>query len=274
VAAGTIYYVTDEFVTERSTGAAWQDVSDAGAGDVSDGDTLTVGLTFPNTGLHILDTNATHDLIIVPGSDLTADRNLTITTGDAARTVTLSANLTVEATALVDQDLTSDADPSFNSVQINDSDDSHQVQLLMASNLTADRTLTITTGDAARTLALPVIGSVGIVIDGGGSVISTGVKGFVECPYTGTIVQATLLADQSGSIVIDVWKDTYANYPPTDADSITAAAPPTISTATKSQDSTLTGWTTSITAGDIIGFNVDSVTTLTRVTLVLKINRT
>jgi len=55
-----------------------------------------------------------------------------------------------------------------------------------------------------------------------------------------------------------------------DADSITASAPPTVSTATKAQDATLTGWTTSVTAGDILGFNVDSITTATRAHLILK----
>ncbi len=48
-------------------------------------------LTLTNTGLHLLDTNASHDLIIAPGSNLTADRTLTITTGDAARTLDISA---------------------------------------------------------------------------------------------------------------------------------------------------------------------------------------
>ena len=83
-----------------------------------------------------------------------------------------------------------------------------------------------------------------------------------------------MLADASGSIVVDVWKDTYANFPPTDADSITASAPPTISAATKSQDSTLTGWTTAIAAGSILRFNVDSAATVTRVTVSLKVTRT
>lgn len=75
-------------------------------------------ITIPNTGLHVLDTNASHDLIIKPGSDITADRTLTITTGDADRTVTLSANLTVESTSLVNQDLTSDASPTFNALTL------------------------------------------------------------------------------------------------------------------------------------------------------------
>jgi len=69
-------------------------------------------LTVPNTGLHILDTNATHDLIIAPGSNLTADRTLTLTTGDAARTLDISAaNVTVSSfgATLVDDAAASDA---------------------------------------------------------------------------------------------------------------------------------------------------------------------
>jgi len=115
--------------------------------------------------------------------------------------------------------------------------------------------------------------SVTFIIDGGGSAITTGQKGHLEIPFACTIKQVTMLADQSGSIVVDIWKDTYANFPPTDADSITASAPPTISSAQKSQDSTLTGWTKSISSGDILAFNVDSCTTITRVTISLKVER-
>jgi len=115
------------------------------------------------------------------------------------------------------------------------------------------------------------IRAIEFVIDGGGSAITTGVKGYLEIPFACTINAVTLLADQSGSIVVDVWKDTFANYPPVDGDSITASAVPTISSATKSQNSTLTGWTTSISAGDILGFNVDSISTCERVTISLKV---
>lgn len=206
VAPGTIFYVTDEQVTERSNGTAWEDVSDAGTaggGDVSDGDTLSSGLTFPNTGLHLLDTNASHDLILAPGS-----------------------------------------------------------------NLTADRTLTINTGDADTALTLPLYRPVGLTIDGGGSAISTGVKGYIPyTPFAGTIVGAYLIADQSGSIVIDVWKDNAAV--PDNGDSITSATPPTLSSAQYSADTTLSSWGTSVAIGDRWGFNVDSATTVTRVTLTL-----
>jgi hypothetical protein len=107
------------------------------------------------------------------------------------------------------------------------------------------------------------------VIDGGGTAITAGTKGFIQVPFACTITAARLLADRSGSIVVDIWKNSYANYPPTDADSITGAAPPTVSSAGKSEDTGLTGWTTGIAAGDILGFNVDSASTVTRVTVVL-----
>lgn len=112
---------------------------------------------------------------------------------------------------------------------------------------------------------------IGIVVDGGGSVLTTGLKGFKSFPVAGTITAVRLLADQSGSIVIDIWKDTYANFPPTVADTITASAKPTITTAVKSEDTTLTGWTTAVAAGDIFAFNIDSVTTIQRIILELTI---
>lgn len=45
-----------------------------------------------NTGLKVRDTDASHGLSLVPGSNLTADRQLTITTGDVARTIDISAS--------------------------------------------------------------------------------------------------------------------------------------------------------------------------------------
>jgi hypothetical protein len=112
------------------------------------------------------------------------------------------------------------------------------------------------------------------VIDGGGSTITTGVKGDIYVPFGYAVTGWTLLADQSGSIVVDIWADTYANYPPTVADTITASAKPTISAATKGQSSTLTGWTTSIAGGRSLRINVDSVTAIQRCTLILHATRT
>ncbi len=108
-------------------------------------------------------------------------------------------------------------------------------------------------------------------VDGAGAAIATGDKGWWVCDVTGAIVEWTLLANVSGSIVFDIWKDTYGNYPPTGADTITGSAKPTLSGAQKGQSNALTGWTTAVSAGDILKFNVDSVATVQRVTLTLKI---
>ncbi len=82
-------------------GTANQITSSAGAQDLSANRTWTLSLpadvliptvlTVPNTGLHLLDTNASHDLIIKPGSNITADRTFTITTGDTDMIVDFTA---------------------------------------------------------------------------------------------------------------------------------------------------------------------------------------
>lgn len=127
---------------------------------------------------------------------------------------------------------------------------------------------------AASEIADPSVAAITTIIDGAGSVISAGVKGDLRVPFAATITKATLLADQSGSIVVDIWKDTFANYPPTVADKITSATPPTLSSAAAVEDSTLSGWTTAISAGDTMRFNVNSTSTsITRVTLVLDVTR-
>src|SRR6266850_1537158 len=64
-----------------------------------------------------------------------------------------------------------------------------------------------------------------------GDVILTGPKGSMEVPFTGTIVGWTLLAEQSGSMVIDVWKTSFAGAQPTVANTITGSEKPTLSSA-------------------------------------------
>lgn len=109
------------------------------------------------------------------------------------------------------------------------------------------------------------------IIDGGGAEIAVGEHGHLRIPFKCGITKVTLLADQTGSIVIDIWKDTYANFPPTVADTITAAAKPTIAAGVKDEDGTLTGWTKTINADDILAFNVDSVTDIERVMILLEV---
>lgn len=117
-----------------------------------------------------------------------------------------------------------------------------------------------------------IIRSITYVIDGGGSAITTGVKGTLNVPMGCTITGATLIADQTGSIVVDIWKKAFAGTLPTIANTITASDLPTLSSAITEQDTTLTGWTTSISANDMLTYNVNSASTVTRVSVILKCN--
>ena len=101
----------------------------------------------------------------------------------------------------------------------------------------------------------------GAVFDGGGAAIAADKKVYVRIPISGTIVGAYALADVSGSISVEVWKDTFANFPPTVADKISASAPIALSSAQHGEDTTLTGWTKTVAAGDVICFNVSDLAT-------------
>lgn len=145
--------------------------------------------------------------------------------------------------------------------------------LLIVNNLSD-----LDSASLARTHLGVATHSIEVAIDGGGAVLTTGIKGYLEVPFDLTITQATLLADQSGSVVVDIFKCSYADFDassthPVSGDKITASAPPTISTATKSQDATLSGWTTDVEAGSILGFNINSATTIQRVMLSLTYTR-
>lgn len=89
----------------------------------------------------------------------------------------------------------------------------------------------------------------------------------------GKITGWTILSmdDTSSSITLDVWKDTYANYPPTVADTITASAKPAVSSDTKATSTTLTSWTTTFAAGDVFGVNVDANTAMKDIELCLDV---
>ncbi len=121
----------------------------------------------------------------------------------------------------------------------------------------------VSSSDSLRKCALH------FTIDGGGSAITTGGKAWVRVPYDMTITGWDITADQSGSIVIDVYKDTYANFPPDSSDSIAGTEKPTLSSAQKNQDTSLSSWTTSVSAGDYIKINVDSASTVTKVYLTI-----
>lgn len=156
--------------------------------------------------------------------------------------------------------------------------------LVSTSTLTGGATgtgFTIALGSSTITGTLPAANNeanlrhtpIGATFNGGGSAITAGSKSWVYIPYGSTIQSVTIACDVSGSIVFGIGMDTYANFS-TSMTSIVASAPPTVTSAQKSQDLTLTGWTTAIPAGDYILFSVTSATTVTNCNIVLDTLRT
>lgn len=194
VASGSLYYVTDEAVLERSNLSSWEQFS-------SSGDLPVV---------------ASGDILYGSGTTLTA-----LSVGATNEVLTVAGGLPTWA----------------------------------APNASGQRA------------------AVGAMFGDGVNVISGTAQAMLQVPFNATIVAARLLLKESGDLVIDVWKDTYANYPPTDVDSICSGVEPTASSAIKYENLTLSGWTTSITSGDCLTFHVDSASTVTQATIVLELEK-
>ncbi len=102
--------------------------------------------------------------------------------------------------------------------------------------------------------------------------VTTGKKVRVEMPFSGTINGWTLIADGVTSIIIDVNASTFAAFPATVTITGGAGGRPELSTEQKNSDTTLTGWTTAFTKGDIFEIEIESVLAGTKnVTLNLEV---
>jgi parallel beta-helix repeat protein len=108
--------------------------------------------------------------------------------------------------------------------------------------------------------------------DGQNTPIAAGSKVYLsDIPVAGTILSWTLLADQSGSVSVDLWKCTYAAGPPTISNTIIASAPPALSSAQKATSSTLTGWTTAVAVGDMMAAYITSASTITKLSITVRV---
>jgi hypothetical protein len=198
---------------------------------------FTAAQTFANEGIHILDTDATHDLVLKAGSNLTGDRILTITTGDAARTVTLTGNLAMSGA--FDLTLTTTAGTNVtlpttgtlatlagvetlsNKVltlpQINDTSADHQY-VFAVSELAADRnvTLPLLAGDDTFVFAnfiqtltnktLTGNACTGLVYAIGGNAITfqNAVHTVIGRDTTDTLTNKTIDCDGTGNVITNV----------------------------------------------------------------------
>jgi len=161
-------------------------------------------LTVNNSGIHILDTGGDHDLILAVGEDLGADRVLTITLGDAARTITFSGNPTLDD--WFNQNTKTTASPTFDDLKLYDTNASHTVTLHWNEDeAAANRALNFVLGGADRTIMLsgdvilPTLDGTIAEIDG---IDSDG--GVFPFDTTGTVTFNQTVVASNGAIQIGV----------------------------------------------------------------------
>ena len=148
---------------------------------------------------------------------------------------------------------------------------------LDASGLTAARTYALPDKPGSLALSEQSIRSIGAVWynNGANLVAADADLVCVPIPISGQITKAKILGvDGPGSCVIDVWKAAFADYPPLITNSITASAKPSVVSGIKSEDATLSGWTTLVSAGDVLAFKLESVSTFSKVTITLDFSPT
>jgi len=92
---------------------------------------------------------------------------------------------------------------------------------------------------------------------------------YLTVPHACTIAAWNITVN-AGTATFDIWKVATGTSIPISSNSITASAQPGISTGTAIHGTTLTGWTTSVSANDIVGINLKTVATATFASLVVE----
>lgn len=223
-----------------TSGSNNQMVEDDGAGGCKSV-TRTIATTSPLSG----------------GGDLTADRTL------ACATCVVSTSPGVGVAHFAGSTQTETSSPVV-SADLNITTTTCTNQLVSAISSGAVGTChTIVQGDLPATTRARVFGA-GFV--NGGSALVAGASTYFTIPYACTISAWNITVD-AGTATIDIWKIATGTAIPTVTNTIVASAAPAISTGTALHSTTLTGWTTSVTANDIFGINLKTVATATQATL-------
>jgi len=121
-------------------------------------------------------------------------------------------------------------------------------------------------GDGSNLTGLATTtGTFGVSMDGLGSVITTGSAGFITIPFNCIISDWYLAGNITGSIVFSLTRGLTSI--------VGAGNKPTLSSQ-QSSSSAIIGWNvTTLSVGDLVEFNVDSCSVLTRVNLVIKVTK-
>lgn len=140
----------------------YQRAADTPGAYLSNGNSLQQGYF---GGVSLTDLGFDHRLhVVATGEDLSADRTLTLIVSDANRTLTISGNADISGTntgdnaantSCLSSSTTSTQTGYFGDIKLkDDTNPSHYLAITVGEDLSADRTLTIVSGNADRTLTL------------------------------------------------------------------------------------------------------------------------
>ena len=107
-----------------------------------------------------------------------------------------------------------------------------------------------------------------------GSPITNAAVGEITIGYNARIVGIQMTSFQTGDITVDIWRSSFASYPPTQAGSITGSNLPAIVNSNKFQDLVLAGWITSLNQNDVLRFVVSNASCINVCTVSLLLART
>lgn len=250
---------------------------------------VTVGVNTPKATLNgdgslvLWDSAGTHQVRLQTAASTTTNLNVIFpaapTTGLLLATLTAGTNLTLSTTTALQQAVSNNIAAS--GLLAVDATKTNGIAATLAHITNAAGWTGETTkfvNGAGVVSALPTItNSFGVHLDGGGLVLATGVAGYSTIVNGGTIQSCVMLADQTGSAIVDIWRCTYGQFDagsthPVAGDKITSSAPPTITSAVKSTNA-LTGWSLSVTNGDVIAWSVTSCSTITKLDILVNTTR-
>lgn len=120
----------------------------------------------------------------------------------------------------------------------------------------------VTTADLTRTI--------NFLVDSGSLEMTSGIKGSVTIDVSGIIDSWKILADQTGTLGVDILKSNYTDFPTFVSIATTSNYPKLLNT-NKGFDDVLTGWDTAIRAGDILRFEVINSLNIRRFLISLKL---
>jgi hypothetical protein len=118
-----------------------------------------------------------------------------------------------------------------------------------------------TTADLTRTI--------NYIVDSGSIAMIAGNKGSVTLDVSGILENIVILSDQQGDLILDIKKSNYSTFPT--FSSILGGTYVQMTNARKVRNDTLSGWSTTIVAGDVLTFDVVAVNNINRFLISLKL---